>query len=114
MSKRMSLMQLSHALTVALLTAIALPVAAQATPYRVTCQATVQNQGVNLTYRVAGSLPETTTAETPQTLIGTSLTLTVQWRDRNGRVQTLLVTTQAAAEEEEGSLRTAQPVHPKD
>jgi GUN4-like len=90
MFRMLSLKQLSHALTVALVTATVLPVAAQATPYRVTCQATVQNQGRTLTYRLAGTLPETTATAMPQNPIGTTLTLTVQGRDRNGRVQTLL------------------------
>ncbi|MCY7283517.1 MAG: hypothetical protein LH679_08730, partial [Cyanobacteria bacterium CAN_BIN43] len=46
--------------------------------------------GVSLTYRLTGSLPETPAAETPQDPVGTTLTLTVQWQDQNGRVQTLL------------------------
>jgi hypothetical protein len=85
------LKQLNRALTMALVTTTTLPVAAQANPYRVTCQAMVSpSQGVSVTYRLAGSLPETTAAEIPQNPIGTTLSLTVQWRDRNGRVQTLL------------------------
>ncbi|MBW4517925.1 MAG: GUN4 domain-containing protein [Timaviella obliquedivisa GSE-PSE-MK23-08B] len=47
-------------------------------------------QGVSLTYRLAGSLPENTAAEIPQNPVGATLTLTVQWQDQNGRVQTLL------------------------
>jgi len=48
------------------------------------------SQGVSLTYRLTGSLPEITAAEIPQNPVGTTLTLTVQWQDQNGRVQTLL------------------------
>jgi hypothetical protein len=48
------------------------------------------NQGALLIYRLTGSLPETTVAEIPQNPVETPLTLTVQWQDRNGRVQTLL------------------------
>jgi hypothetical protein len=48
------------------------------------------SQGASLTYRLAGSLPEITAAERLQNPVGTTLTLTVQWQDRNGRVQTLL------------------------
>jgi hypothetical protein len=93
MSRMLSLKQLSRALTVALVTTTTLPVAAQSNPYRVTCQAMgFLSQGVSLTYRLTGSLPETTAAEIPQNPIGTTLTLTVQWRDQNGRVQTLLNT----------------------
>ncbi|MEB3213230.1 MAG: hypothetical protein VKL39_17905, partial [Leptolyngbyaceae bacterium] len=88
MPKMPILKSLSCALAIALATT-PLPVNAQT--YRVNCQTTVSlNQGTRLTYRLAGSLPEPTTAEIPQNPMGTSMTLTVQWRDQNGRVQTLL------------------------
>ncbi|QYO67523.1 GUN4 domain-containing protein [Leptolyngbya sp. 7M] len=82
---------LSCALTIALVTTTMPPVAAQTNSYHINCQTMISlSQGARLTYRISGSLPETTAAETPQNPIGTSMTLTVQWRDQNGRVQTLL------------------------
>jgi len=91
MSKMQILKPLSCVLTVALVTAIVPPVDAQTYPNRVTCQTMAfSSQGALLTYRLTGSLPETTAAEIPQNPVGTPLTLTVQWQDRNGRVQTLL------------------------
>lgn len=91
MSKMLILKPLSCALTVALVAAATPPVAAQTNPDRVTCQTRVSlSQGVSLTYRLTGSLPETTAAETTQDPVETTFTLTVQWQDQNGRVQTLL------------------------
>lgn len=82
---------LSCVLTVALVTATTPSVDAQTRPYRVTCETIVfLSQGGSLAYQLAGSLPETTAAELPQTPVGTTLTLTVQWQDRNGGIQTLL------------------------
>lgn len=91
MSKMRILKPLSCALTVALATTTTPPVDAQTNSYRVTCQTRVSlRQGESLTYRLAGSLPETSAAEIPQNPVGTAVTLTVQWQDQNGRVQTLL------------------------
>lgn len=91
MSKILILKPLSCVLTVALVTTTTTPVDAQTNPYRVTCQTVVSlSQGASLTYRLVGSLPETPAAEIPQNPVGTTLTLTVQWQDQNGRVQTLL------------------------
>ncbi|MGL4622400.1 MAG: GUN4 domain-containing protein [Chroococcidiopsis sp.] len=82
---------LSYVLTVALVNTTIPPVDAQTSPYRVTCQTMVSlSQGVSLTYRLAGSLPETTSGEISQNMVGTTLTLTVQWQAQNSRVQTLL------------------------
>lgn len=87
---KMLLLKPSCALTIALITAMALPVDAQSNSYRVTCQARVsRSQGASLTYRLTGSLPQTAATEIPQNPVGTTLTLTVQWRS-NDRVQTLL------------------------
>jgi hypothetical protein len=67
-----------------------LPMTAQATPHAITCQVAIPlDRGASLTYELTGRLPENT-RELPQNLPGTILTLTVQWRDRNGDVQTLL------------------------
>ncbi len=91
MSKMLILKPLSCVLTVALVTTTMPPADAQTNSYRVTCQTMVSlSQGVSLTYRLRGSLPETTAAEIPQNPVGTTLTLAVQWQDQNGRVQTLL------------------------
>ncbi|MBI4780755.1 MAG: hypothetical protein HY785_05470 [Oscillatoriophycideae cyanobacterium NC_groundwater_1537_Pr4_S-0.65um_50_18] len=91
MSKMQILKPLSCILTVALVTTTTPPVPAQTNPYRVTCQTMVSlGQGVSLTYRLAGSLPETPAAEIPQNPVATPLTLTVQWQGQNGRIQTLL------------------------
>lgn len=91
MSKMLILKPLSCVLTVALVTTTAASVAAQTDPYRVTCQTRVLlGQGVNLTYRLAGNLPETTAGAMPHNPVGTTLTLTVQWRDRKDPVQTLI------------------------
>ncbi|MGJ3246924.1 MAG: GUN4 domain-containing protein [Elainellaceae cyanobacterium] len=91
MPKMPILKSLSCALTIAFVTTTTPPVEAQTNSYRVNCQATTSlSQGGRLTYRISGSLPETTATETPQNPIGTSMTLTVQWREQNGRVQTLL------------------------
>ncbi|HEY9641901.1 MAG TPA: GUN4 domain-containing protein [Coleofasciculaceae cyanobacterium] len=91
MSKMLILKPLGCVLTVALVTTTTLPVDAQTHSYRVTCQTMVSlPQGASLTYRLAGSLPETPAAEIPQNPVGTALALTVQWQDQQGRVQTLL------------------------
>jgi hypothetical protein len=91
MFKLLTLKPLSCVLTVALVIATTSPVEAQNEPYRVTCQTMVfLDQGGILTYRLTGSLPGSTTAEIPQNLAGTPLTLTVRWQEQNGRVQTLL------------------------
>ncbi len=91
MPKMLILTRYSAVLTVAL-TAITTPsVEAQTLPDRFACQAgVVLNRGVSLTYRLAGTLPETTAADVRQNPSGASLTLAVQWRDRTGRVQSLL------------------------
>lgn len=91
MSKILNLKQLSSTSLIALVTLATVPVAVQARPYSVTCQATIAvGRGASLTYRLAGTIPETTSEATPQNPIGTTLTLTVQQRDRAGRVRTLL------------------------
>ncbi len=91
MPEMLSLKPLGCVLTVALLTTTPLPSAAQSNPYRIACETMVSlGQGGSLTYRLAGSLPETTAADNPQNSARTALTLTVQWRDQTGRVQTLL------------------------
>ncbi|WP_323254504.1 GUN4 domain-containing protein [Spirulina sp. CCNP1310] len=75
---------------IALLTAIAPPVAAQNNGSRLTCQTRATlNPGVTLNYRITGSLLEG--AAQPQELAAAAgLALTVQWYDRNGQLQTLL------------------------
>jgi hypothetical protein len=91
MAKMRILQPLGCVLTAALVTVAPPPVAAQSVPYRVTCQTMAfLDQGVMLTYRLAGTLPEPTAAENPQNPAGPPLTLTVQWQNPNGRVQTLL------------------------
>jgi hypothetical protein len=93
MSKIRILKPLSCVFTVASVITMMLPVNAQTNPYRITCQTMVSlSQGVSLTYQLAGSLPETPAAAIPQNPVETALTLTVQWQDQNGRVQTLLNT----------------------
>jgi hypothetical protein len=73
---------------------ILMPMEARSNPYRTTCQATISlNQSRNLTYQFTGLLPEKSTGETPVNPIGSTLTLTVQQRDRSGQVKTLLKAT---------------------
>ncbi len=91
MSKMLIWKPLSCALVMSLVTTPLWPVAAQVNLYRVNCQAMVSlSQGRSLIYRLAGTLPQPTAEAIPQNPIGTTLTLTVQSRDQNGRVQTLL------------------------
>ncbi|NJM99896.1 MAG: hypothetical protein HC800_24630 [Phormidesmis sp. RL_2_1] len=84
--------RLSSGLVLTLIAATLSPLpAAQAAPYRTTCETTIAlSQGASLSYRVTGTLPAAPTTASPQNPIGTSLTLTIQKRDRNGRMQTLL------------------------
>jgi hypothetical protein len=64
---------------------------AQVLPPPVSCQATIAiGQGASLTYRLTGTFPDRVMAETPQNPVGRVTMMTVQRRDRNGRVQTLL------------------------
>ncbi len=89
MVKKRILKLLGGVSTVALVTMTTAPVEAQ--PYRITCQATGSlRPGVRLIYRVTGTLPETQAIAVPQNPIGTTFTITVQQRDQNGRVQTLI------------------------
>ncbi len=89
MAKIPILKPLGWVLTVALATTP--PVDAQTSPYRVTCETIVfLSQGGSLAYRLAGSLPRSTAAELSPNPARAALTLTVQWQDRNGGVQTLL------------------------
>jgi hypothetical protein len=91
MPKMSILKPLSCVLTVALVTTATPPVGAESDPYRIACETMVSlSQGVSLNYRLVGNLPESAVAENPQNWVGTTLTLTVQWQDQNGRVQTLL------------------------
>ncbi len=90
MVKLQILKSFSGGLAIALVTMTTPPAVAQ-TLYRITCQTTVAlSQGAQLTYRVTGSLPQIAPTATPQNPIGTTLSLTVQRRESNGRVQTLL------------------------
>ncbi len=77
---------------VAVLVATIAPLAdAQTNPFQVTCQTMgTLRRGVQLIYRVTGTLPENQPIAVPQNPIGTTFTITVQQRDRNGRVQTLI------------------------
>lgn len=78
-------------LTVALVTTTTPPVNAQAKPYRVTCETIVfLSQGGLLFYQLAGTLPRPTAAELSPNPAGAALTLTVQWRNRDGPIETLL------------------------
>jgi GUN4-like len=68
-----------------------LPASAQASPKPIVCQATIPvEQGASLTYRLTGVFPDPIAANMPQNPIGWTVTMTVQRRDRNGRIQTLL------------------------
>jgi hypothetical protein len=67
------------------------PVLARSVPASTTCQATIQlGQGASLIYHLTGVIAERTSPNTPQNLVGRTTTMTVQRRDRNGRVTTLL------------------------
>lgn len=91
MPEMLILKPLGCVLTAALLTTTPLPVEAQSNPHRIACETMVSlGQKGSLTYRLAGSLPENTAADNLQNPMGTALTLTVQWWDQTGRVQTLL------------------------
>jgi hypothetical protein len=73
------------------LTAIAAPVVqAESTADRFTCQAGVALQrGISLTYRLTGYTPEAIANEL-QNPVEAAPMLAVEWRDRQGRTQTLL------------------------
>lgn len=91
MPKMLNLKPLSCALTVVLVTTATPPVDANNHPYRIACETMVfLDQGVSLTYRLAGNLAEITAAENPQNPVKMTLDLTVQWQDQNGRVETLI------------------------
>ncbi|MGB3201716.1 MAG: hypothetical protein WBA99_12495 [Nodosilinea sp.] len=84
---RVVINRLSLALSIALATA--LPAMAQAD--RMVCQATTPlSQGESLAYRLIGTVPVVTNGSVPQNPIGTGLSLTVQRRDADGRVHTLI------------------------
>ncbi|MFQ4136577.1 GUN4 domain-containing protein [Nodosilinea sp. PGN35] len=101
MAKMLSLKPLGCVLTVALVTTATIPGDAQSNPSRIACETMAYlGQGGSLTYRLAGSLPEPGANNLPNST-GTALTLTVQWQDRTGRVQTLL---NAAALSDYGQL----------
>jgi hypothetical protein len=64
---------------------------AQVLPSPITCQATIAlSQGASFTYRLTGVFPDTIASNTPQNPVGHPVTMTVERRDRDGRVQTLL------------------------
>ena len=80
---------------------IALPFSAQASsaqvsstqtmPDNVTCQAVVSlTQGASLIYQVTGTVPATVDTETPINPIGTSLSVSIERRDRSGTTTTIL------------------------
>lgn len=90
MHKMPLLKPLGCALMVSLVTTAPPPVAAQSNPSRIACETIASlGQRGSLTYRLMGGLPEPT-ANNLQDPIATALTLTVQWQDPTGRVQTLL------------------------
>ncbi|MBD2105409.1 GUN4 domain-containing protein [Nodosilinea sp. FACHB-13] len=91
MPEMLSLKPLGCVLVVALATTTPLSVNAQGTPSRIACETMASlGQRGSLTYRLAGSLSENTAADNLQNPNGTALTLTVQWQNQTGRVQTLL------------------------
>jgi hypothetical protein len=68
-----------------------IPMPALASSRSTTCQATIAiGQGVSLSYRFTGIIAERVGPNTPQNPIGRTITMTVQRRDRNGRITTLL------------------------
>jgi hypothetical protein len=83
-------------LTLSLAATLTLPAFAKQTsrpsgPAPVSCQMTTSiGQGASLTYRFEGVFPDRTTSSTPQNPIGRVITMTVQKRDRNGKIQTIL------------------------
>ena len=71
--------------------ASALSPSAQAAPDSITCQAVIPlAQGASLIYQVMGTVPETVTEETSINPVGTSLSLSIQRRDRSGAATTIL------------------------
>jgi hypothetical protein len=85
-------LQLTHGLAIAG-SAIALGVLspALALPAATTCQASISlAQGASLTYRLTGMIADRVQPNTPQNPIGRTVTMTVQRRDRDGRITTLL------------------------
>ncbi|NJN62786.1 MAG: hypothetical protein HC795_15835 [Coleofasciculaceae cyanobacterium RL_1_1] len=63
---------------------------AESIPDRFACQAGITlKPGISLTYRLTGYVPEAVTNE-PHNGMATTPMLAVEWRDRQGRVQTLL------------------------
>ncbi len=79
-------------LALALGTSIPMPAAvARSVPIATTCQATIAlGQGTSLTYRLTGVIADRIQPNTPQNPVGRIVTMTVQRRDRNGRITTLL------------------------
>lgn len=91
MAKMRILKPFSWVLTVAAIITTTPSVHAQTDPYRIICQTMASPQpGVRLTYRLTGNWSESSAVEISQNPIATALTLTVQWQDQNGLVQTLL------------------------
>jgi hypothetical protein len=92
----MQLKSISHlviaGLSVALGAAIPVPALARSMPgSSTTCQATISlGQGVSMTYRLSGVIADRILTNTPQHPIGRTVTMTVQRRDRGGRITTLL------------------------
>ena len=77
--------------SVGTLLAIALSPSAQAAPNSITCQAVIPlAQGASFVYQVTGTLPETVTEETPINPVGSSLSLSLQRRDRSGATTPVL------------------------
>jgi hypothetical protein len=72
-------------------TAIPVPALARPIPSSTTCQATIAiGQGASLSYRFTGVIADRIPSNTPQNPIGRKITMTVQRRDQNGRITTLL------------------------
>ncbi|MBD2330030.1 GUN4 domain-containing protein [Alkalinema sp. FACHB-956] len=78
-------------LATVLSSAIIPPASAQVLPPSVTCQVTIPiEQGASLTYRLTGAFPDRVPPNTPQNPVGRTVTMTVQRRDRSGKIQTWL------------------------
>ncbi|NJM48697.1 MAG: hypothetical protein HC860_23130 [Alkalinema sp. RU_4_3] len=75
----------------AIVLGVSSPTLALALPPATTCQASIPlDQGASLTYRLIGTFADPVPSNSPQNPIGLTTIITVQRRDRNGQITTLL------------------------
>ena len=81
---------LTHLLVIATIVGSSFPSTAQTFPRTIRCQATIAlGQGSSYIYTLTGKIPNPS-ATIPLAPVSKSTTMTVQRRDRNGQIQTLI------------------------